>query len=240
MPTYNNLEYIRVMRQLPSFVKRDIYNIPFIEKDDIDISALNNGKWLINLKNCTSRDKNAQNKIVHCFCFDKELNREYQNPFRFLSKVAPYEAASTLDFSMHPDMGFKEVLQATYDNRWSGAFLQSNGKKVIPTVGWVGPEYYDITFAGLRNGGVFIISTLGVNNPGCRQLFLSGYLEMRKRFPDSKIICVGNYVSGMDSDVCFVKYEDSFGSWNIELVPWQPRLLNWDMSLFEGGDHYVV
>jgi len=32
-------------------------------------------------------------------------------------------------------------------------------KLVIPTVGWITPDTYDICFSGLRDGGVFIISS---------------------------------------------------------------------------------
>ena len=59
MPVYNNKEYIRIVRPLPSFVKRDKRSIPFIEPVNIDISDINNGIWLINSKNANSKDKNG-------------------------------------------------------------------------------------------------------------------------------------------------------------------------------------
>ena len=64
MPTYDNKKYVRIVRHLPSFVKRDKRSIPFIEPVDIDISGINNGIWLINSKNASSKDKNADLKIV--------------------------------------------------------------------------------------------------------------------------------------------------------------------------------
>ena len=48
---------------------------------------------------------------------------------------------------MHDGMDFRHILAAIYDNRWIGAFLQTNGKRVIATVGWVGKQYDDICFA---------------------------------------------------------------------------------------------
>ena len=51
MPFYNNKNYIKLMRPLPSYVARDIYDIPFIEAQEIDTSGLNNEKWLVNMKN---------------------------------------------------------------------------------------------------------------------------------------------------------------------------------------------
>ena len=58
------------------------------------------------------------------------------------------------------------------------------------TVGWTTPEFYDITFAGLRDGGVFIISTLGTSNLLSYDEFIQGYHELRTRFPNSQLICV--------------------------------------------------
>lgn len=234
MPVYNNKEYIKIMRPLPNFVERDVFDIPVINATPIDISEMNNGMWLINMKNVSSKDKNAGKKIVHSFCFDETLRREYNRPINYLSKVSSYFAVSSFDFSMDIKMDLKQIIEATYDNRWSGAFMQTHGKLVIPTVGWVRADTYDICFSGLRDGGIFIISTLGVNNNTCYDDFINGYIEMRNRFPTTTIISVGDRVDGMDDDVCYVSYEESFGSWDSRQDWWQPKLVNWDMSIPKG------
>lgn len=236
MPFYTCKEYIQIMRPLPSYVERDIYDIPFIESQPIDLSALNNEKWLINMKNAKPDDIHADKKIVHSFCYDNVLRRAYNNPVNFLHRVAKYHAVASFDFSMHIGMDFRQILGATYDNRWSGAFLQANGKRALATVGWVNKEYDNICFSGLRNGATFIISTLGVHNKACETAFLRGYREMRSRFPDSQILCVGDMISGMDKDVIFVQYEDSFGNWEQYPGFWQIRLLNADGTIYTGGD----
>ena len=233
MPTYSNKAYIELMRPLPDFVARDVYGIPFIEPENIDISAMNNGLWLINLKNVSSKDRRPERKIVHSFCFDDKLRSVYKDPVKYLHRVAKYYAVSSFDFSMDIKMDFTQILSAVHDNRWSGAFMQSNGKKVIPTVGWLTETSYDICFAGLRDGGVFLISTLGAKNPVSSPVFLAGYRELRNRFPHTKIICVGDYIPGMDNDVCFVKYKESFGSSDRNQPYWQPKLFNWDGSIPE-------
>ena len=175
MPVYKYKDYIRIMRPLPYYVERDLYGIPVIESQPIDISAMNNGLWLINMKNVSGKDKNASNKIVHSFCYDNTLVSAYNNPVRYLARVASYYAVSSFDFSMDIKMDFKQILEATYNNRWIGAFMQTNGKLCIPTIGWVGPETYDICFSGIRDGGVGIISTLGVNNEESYLSFITGY-----------------------------------------------------------------
>lgn len=234
MPVYDNKTYTKLMRPLPNFIERDIYNIPVMEPCKINISQMNNGLWLINMKNLSSKDKHPESKIVHSFCHDDTLVREFNNPYRYLEKTAKYLAASSFDFSMDSKMDFKQVLCATYDNRWTGAFLQSHGKPSMATVGWTTPEFYDITFAGLRDGGVFIISTLGTNNLLSYDEFIQGYHELRTRFPNSQLICVGDKLKGMDSDICFVKYEESFGTFDAHCDYWQPKLFNWDMTISKG------
>ena len=234
MPIYKYKEYLRIIRPLPEHVKRDRFDIPVIEPQKIDISAMNNGLWLINMKNMSSKDKNANRKIVHSFCYDDTLRRAYNDPLRYLARAAPYHAVSSFDFSMNSKMDFKNVLDATYENRWSGVFMQTHGKLVIPTVGWITSDTYDICFSGLRDGGVFIISSLGTNNPDSYPEFIAGYHEMRKRFPSTQIICVGDRLKGMDDDVCYVLYEESFGSWDKHQSYWQPKLFNWDGSIPKG------
>lgn len=234
MPVYNNKQYLKLMRPLPDYVERDLYGVPVIQPQKIDISAMNNGLWLINMKNLSPKDKHPSQKIVHSFCYDDALLRAYNDPIKYLARAAPYYAVSSLDFSMDAKMDFKHILDATYNNRWSGAFMQTHGKIVLPTVGWVKPDTFDLCFSGLRDGGIFIISTLGVNNSISREDFICGYKEMRKRFPKSQIICVGDRLQGMDDDVCYVLYEESFGSWDCHQDYWQPKLFNWDMSIPKG------
>ena len=214
MPIYNTNDYIRLMRPLPQSVERDVFGIPYVDADDINIDGINYSHWLINMNNARADDKNADKKIVHSFCYDKHLLRAYNNPINYLHRVSRYYAVATFDFSMHKGMDFRHILAAIYDNRWIGAFMQTHGKKVIPTVGWVHPDENNICFAGLRNGGTFMISTLGVNNSISRSEFITGYNLLRERFPDSQLICLGNKIDGMDSDVCFVSYADSFGNWD--------------------------
>lgn len=51
---------------------------------------------------------------------------------------------------------------------------------------------------------------------------------MRKRFPHSQILCMGNKLSEMNNDVCYIDYKDSFGNWDRYRDYWQPTLFNWD------------
>ena len=229
MPIYNTEDYVKLMRPLPKDWPKDIEGIPFVKKSTIDISNMDNGKWLINLSNTYSGDKNAYRKIVHCFKENNDLDRFYNKPYMLLEKVCKYYATSTLDFGMHPGMERAQIIEATFKNRWSGAWQQMNGhERVAVTVGWVFEDTYDICFAGIQDGTLLIISTLGVCNELSREIFLNGYREMRKRFPHSQILCMGNKLPEMNNDVCYIDYKHSFGNWDKYRDYWQPALFNWD------------
>ena len=60
---------------------------------------------------------------------------------------------------------------------------------------------------------------------------------MRKRFSSSQVICIGNRIEGMDEDVCYIKYKQSFGNWDKYRDYWQPSLINWNGKEV---DEYVV
>ena len=229
MPIYNNENFVKIMRPIPKDRPRGIEGIPYVKKSKIDISDINNGKWLINLNNIYSGDKNAYRKIVHCFKENNELDRYYNKPYMLLEKVCKYYATSTLDFGMHPGMGRAQIIDATFKNRWSGVWQQMNGhERVAVTVGWLFKDTYDICFTGIEDGTLLIISTLGVCNAMSRDIFLNGFKEMRRRFPHLQIICVGNKLPEMDNDVCFIDYKNSFGNFGKYCYYRQPALFNWD------------
>ncbi|MBO4214304.1 MAG: DUF4417 domain-containing protein [Lachnospiraceae bacterium] len=247
MPVYKNKDYVSLIEPLPSYVEVDISGIPFIEKDDIDISNLNNGKWLIKGSNCKKSDKEAHNKIVHEFCYDKELRKILENPYKYLAKVGSYYAVSTPDLSLDDKMNRIKVYGAVFDSRWMGAFLQANGKKVITTVQWCKEEYFRITHSGLRDGAPMMISTLGANNSISKETFFKGYHYLREKCPSSQIICVGDRIEGMDSDICYIKYEESFGSKDLSICGWQGSIINWNGEVVtfndfaeEGSDSNVI
>lgn len=171
MPQYNNQQYIALVRPQPSNWDRDIFDIPFIEKETLPISLINNGLFLINPNNVSAKDDDKQRKIVHSFRFDDELEKEYKNPLHFVEKVSGYYGVTSPDFSMHQEMGKWGIIQAVGKSRWLGRYMQSLGMTVYPTVGWVDESTFDICFAGLRDGSTFFISTLGINNDSCRSAF---------------------------------------------------------------------
>ncbi len=78
-----------------------------------------------------------------------------------------------------------EQLLAVYKNRWCGAWWQSQGLTVIPSISWRGPDSYQFCFAGVESGGVVAISAKNVRR------FPAGFDEMISRLSPSQILCLG-------------------------------------------------
>lgn len=236
MPIYNNAEFINVIHPEPSNWEKDIFDIPFIKKEELNISSIGTNIFLINPNNVSKNDPDKNRKIVHSFLYDETLEREYKHPLKFIKKVSGYYGVASLDFSMHPGMNNWSIIQAIGKSRWFGRFLQSYGIKVYPTVGWVDEDTYDICFAGLKDGSTFFISTLGVNNKACKQAFLKGLYELRRRFPHSKQICVGQKIEGVPDDICIISYKETFGGKNQLSQRNQVRLFNWNGTIAKEVD----
>lgn len=235
MPIYSNLEYLRVVRPEPESWGKDVLDIPFIEKEELPISLMESELFLINPHNISASDPDKKRKIVHSFLFDDKLEIEYNNPMKFIQRISGYYGVLTPDFSIHPGMNRWTVIEAVGKSRWLGRFLQSNGFRVYPTVGWAEENTYDVCFAGLRDGSTFFVSTLGVNNEKGRPLFFKGLCEIRRRFPNSRQVCIGQRLNGIPDDVCVIPYEHTFGGKKQLSQRNQMHLFNWDGTITGGN-----
>lgn len=228
MPVYSNSDYVNVVRPVPSNWKKDRFGIPLIRKETLPISQIGSGLFLISPRNVSARDTDKGRKIVHSFRYDKELRWQYEHPMRYLERIRGYYGTTSPDFSMHPGMQEWLIISSVAESRWLGRYLQSMGVRVYPTVGWIDEDTYDICFAGLEDGSCFFVSTLGVNNDESRPSFLKGLYELRRRFPHSRQICVGQRIEGIPDDVCIVPYEESFGGKRQMSDRNRIPLFNWD------------
>ena len=92
----------------------------------------------------------------------------------------------------------------TFRSRWCGAYLQSKGFTVIPTVYWGQPQSYMYCFDGIEKGSVVALSTLGVKKE--KDFFLQGYNEMLRRIEPSAIICYCEPFPEMKGNIIRIDY----------------------------------
>lgn len=136
----------------------------------------------------------------HCFLDDDRFERIWTRPRRSLSIVSKLGCVLTPDFSLYRTLPLVTQLWNTYRNRWCGAWWQSHGLSVIPTIVWGGVDSYSFCFSGVVPHSVVAVSTVGIwgNQDGDqlkRPLFIQGYREMVERLQPSHVICYGKLLS---------------------------------------------
>ena len=171
------------------------YNIPVIKKQSIDLDKIE----LWNYTKTKLNDVVYKHKTIHFFTYDWEFNAVYDNPEKTMEKLDQYYALLSPEFSLYWDMPKAVKIYNTFKNRWCGAFWQSLGKLVIPTVCSAGEDSYDFCFDGIEEGSIVAISTY------CREEYkkeiLKSYDKMLERIKPTAVICYGQPFKEMKGNI---------------------------------------
>lgn len=197
------------MRDNPLFMRNNFksigkWGIPFINKQELNTDE-------IMLVACSDTRKNdiVENKAkgVHFFVDDYRFQGVYDNPDRTFERYSQYAFLLSPDFFTYSDMDLWRQLENVSKNRWVGAYWQSKGLTVIPTVSWGLSQSYDFCFDGVEKGSIVAVGMVG-----CKQSklhFMRGYSEMLKRIEPEKIICFGEPFKEMEGNIITVDYRES-------------------------------
>ena len=197
------------MRDNPLFMRNNFdsvgkWGIPLIKKQELTADDI----MLVACSDTRKNDNEANKKKgVHFFVDDYRFNGVYDNPERTFERYSQYAFLLSPDFSTYADMDLWRQLESVAKNRWVGAYWQSKGLTVIPTISWGLSQSYEFCFDGVEKG-----STVAVGMVGCKQSgynFMRGYNEMLKRLEPEKIICFGRPFDEMQGNIITVDYRDS-------------------------------
>ena len=197
------------MRDNPLFMRNEFatvgkWEIPFIHKQELDTSNIK----LVACSDTRANDRPENiEKGVHFFVDDYRFSGIYDNPERTLPRYSQYAFLLSPDFSTYSDMSLWRQLESVAKNRWVGAYWQSKGLTVIPTISWGFSQSYEFCFDGVEKG-----STVAVGMIGCKQSklnFMRGYNEMLRRIEPEKIICFGDPFAEMQGNIIAVDYRES-------------------------------
>lgn len=175
-----------------------MFRLPLVKKQEIsleDVSLIGYDKV---------NQSNDYKSIVHFFLDDYKFESIYNNPEKKIEVLRKFKAVLTPDFSMFVEMPIALQLFATFKNRWTGAYLQQQGIKVILTVRWGDLTSFNFCFDGIEKDSIVAVSTIGIKNQ--KSHFLLGYNEMLSRIKPSKIICYGKPFEEMKGDIIKVDY----------------------------------
>ena len=187
-----------------SFDGQGRWNIPLVRKQEVNTQEIS----LIACSDTRSKD-NATNRRngVHFFVDDYRFEGIYTHPERTLAKYSQYAFLLTPDFSTYADMDLWRQIESVAKNRWVGAYWQSNGLTVIPTISWSTPRSFDFCFDGVEKNAVVAVSTLGCRRSNVS--FLRGYEAMLNKLNPQTIICFGEPLPEMHGNIVFVDYRAS-------------------------------
>jgi hypothetical protein len=173
----------RIVRN--EFKLEDKYGLPIIKKQDIDLNKIDLWCW----NKAKLQDDENSNKTIHFFTYDWKFESVYNKPEQALDKLKQYYAILTPDFSAYTDMPLVLQMYSTFKNRWCGAYLQSQGLKVIATINWGTPKSYDCCFAGVEKRAVVAVCTYRRENN--KEGFMHGYDVMFETIQPSAVVCYG-------------------------------------------------
>ncbi len=183
-------------------ITKDFWQMPVIKDDrviPVDLIGFNYAR--------TSKQK--EDVGVHFYLDDYQFERVWKNPERYIDILWEYDCILSPDFSLYMDMPMPMKIWNTYRNRFLGAFYQSKGIKVIPTVSWAEPETYEFCFNGIPEGSTVSISTVGVKRDNeALKVWKDGTTEMIRKIKPKKIILYGGEIDYDFGDIKVFPYEN--------------------------------
>ena len=113
----------------------------------------------------------------------------------------------TPDFSLYADMPLWKQVENTAKNRWVGAYWQSKGLIVIPTIAWSTPRSFEFCYDGAEHGGVVAIGMIGCKKN--RHDFMRGYNAMLEKLEPNAVLVFGTPFEEMQGNIIAVDYLQS-------------------------------
>lgn len=197
------------MRSDPLFMRnkyetRGKWGIPLVKKQKLDLSEIH----LIACSDTRSNDNDTNKRNgVHFFVDDYRFESIYRNPEKSLRKFSQYAFLLTPDYSTYADMNQWRQLESVAHSRWCGAYWQSKGLIVIPTITWSTPSSYSFCFDGIERGGAVAVGMIGCKQN--RLNFMHGYSAMLEKIDPEIIICFGTPFPEMQGNIITVDYRSS-------------------------------
>ena len=185
------------------------YDFPIIKKQEINIDEIE----FLSYTNAKKEDAENRNKTIHFFTYDWKFDKVYNTPEEEFEKLKQYKYLLSPDFSIFTDMPLALQIESIFKNRWCGAYWQSKGLKVIPTISWGDERSFDFCFDGIEEGSVVAVCTYYREN--CEDEFMLGYNEMIKHIKPSIIIC----------------YDEPFPSMTGNIKSFLPTTYEWTKNL---------
>lgn len=182
------------------FARDGTFEMPVIKKTKLNLDN-------IELIGYDKLNEEQTSKIVHFFLDDYKFEVLWKDPEPRIERLREYRAILSPQFSMYTEMPVAVQIYQTFKNRWCGAYFQSKGLKVIPSLVWGEADTYWFSFDGIDEGSIVAVSTIGMRTE--KALFMAGYKEMLRRLKPQAIICYGVPFEEMEGKLVCVDYAET-------------------------------
>lgn len=143
---------------------------------------------------------------IHFYLDDYQFERVWNRPDDYINLLLKFECILSPDFSLYLDMPTPMKIWNVYRSRQLGAFYQSKGIKVIPTLQWAEKDSFQYCFEGIPENSVVSVSTVGVKEEG-KAVFKAGMDEAIKRLKPSMVLEYGGDI-GYEYTVPVKRYKN--------------------------------
>lgn len=173
-----------------------LYGIPEIDP----VTEIPTGDFIP--MNYAKSEKHPEGKNIHCFTYDYQFVRYWNNPDAYIPKLKQFHSICAPDFSTYTDMPVAMQIYNHYRKHWLAAYWQANGMTVYPTISWSTPDSYAWCFDGEPKDGIVAVSSVSTQRSAeSKRLFLQGYEEMMKRLTPSRVIFYGQVPAECDLNI---------------------------------------
>lgn len=156
--------------------------------------------------NYAASSTNRAAKSVHFYLDDYQFTRLWTNIDKYVPMLSEFKQVLSPDFSTFTDFPLAMQIYNHYRKHWVGAYLQSKGVDVIPTISWSDAASYAWCFDGEPVGGCVSVSSVGcLSAKESKDLFLAGYQEMLVRLNPAEILFYGKVPSQCEGNIIEIK-----------------------------------
>ena len=180
-----------------------IYGFPYIKKQPLDLREVD----LISCSDTSTHDTQNLDKGVHFFTDDYRFESLYNHPERSLEKYSRYRFILTPDYSLYSEMKPWRQIESVGKSRWVGAYWQSKGLTVIPTISWAQPSSFKYCFDAIEHNSLVAVGMIGCKHS--RTAFMRGYDTMLAEIEPQAVICFGVPFPEMEGNIIQIDYNSS-------------------------------
>ena len=142
--------------------------------------------------NFAAKYKHPERVGIHFFLKDYQFSRLWTSPDMYIGMLRRFRFVCTPDFSMYTDFPLALQINSHYRKHWLGAYWQSKGITVIPTICWSDERSFEWCFDGEPEKSTVAISSVGTQlNERSKRLFLLGYQQMMSRLQPKIVLFHG-------------------------------------------------